>query len=198
MEPAPSAGSVRGANIQMSVREIRLLDDPVLRQKAKRVRIIDGSIEKLIDDMLETLRDVAGVGLAATQVGVPLRVCVIRLPDSEDDIVLINPQMVRKTGERVIVEGCLSIPGYVADVTRAESVRVKGRDRHGKEIRVKGDELLAQALEHELDHLNGVLYIDHLESLDELRKVEPPSEEDAASADAEEGDEAEVAEEAGD
>ena len=177
----------------MSVREIRLLDDPVLRQKAKRVRIIDGSVQKLIDDMLETLRDAAGVGLAATQVGVPLRVCVIRLPgETEEDIVLINPQMVRKTGERVIVEGCLSIPGYVADVTRAESVRVKGRDRHGKEIRVKGEELLAQALEHELDHLNGVLYIDHLESLDELRKVEPPKEEGEA-ADGEEGDEVEEA-----
>lgn len=166
----------------MAVREIRLLNDPVLRQKAKRVRIIDGSVQKLIDDMLETLRDAAGVGLAATQVGVPLRVCVIRLPDSEEDIVLINPQMVRKTGERVIPEGCLSIPGYVADITRAESVRVKGKDRHGKEIRVKGEALLAQALEHELDHLNGVLYIDHLDSLDELRKLEPPEEPDAESA----------------
>lgn len=165
----------------MAVRQIRLLDDPVLRQKAKRVRIIDGSVQKLIDDMLETLRDAAGVGLAATQVGVPLRVCVIRLPDSEEDIVLINPQMVRKTGERVIPEGCLSIPGYVADITRAESVRVKGKDRHGKEIRVKGEELLAQALEHELDHLNGVLYIDHLDSLDELRKLEPPKEEDEST-----------------
>ncbi len=182
----------------MSVREIRLLNDPVLRQKAKRVQIIDSSIQKLIDDMLETMHEVSGVGLAASQVGVPLRVCVIRLPgETEEDIVLINPQMVRKTGERVIAEGCLSIPGYVADIARAETVRVKGKDRHGKEIRVKGEELLAQALEHELDHLNGVLYIDHLESLDELRKVEPPSEEDEDGED-ESGDEAEVAEEAGD
>ncbi len=170
----------------MAVREIRLLDDPVLRQKAKRVRIIDGSVEKLIDDMLETLRDAAGVGLAATQVGVPLRVCVIRLPDSEENIVLINPQIVRRNGERVIPEGCLSIPGYVADITRAESVQVKGKNRHGKEIRVKGEELLAQALEHELDHLNGVLYIDHLESLDELRELEPPNEKAASAAEEEE------------
>ncbi len=177
----------------MSVREIRLFDDPILRRKAKRVQIIDSSIHKLIDDMLETLRDAAGVGLAANQVGVPLRVCVIRLPETEEEIVLINPQMVRKAGERVIPEGCLSIPGYVADIARAETVRVKGKDRHGKEIRVKGEELLAQALEHELDHLNGVLYIDHLESLDELRKVEPPSEEDeeVEGEDAETGDEGE-------
>jgi len=164
----------------MSIREIRMLGDPVLRQKAKRVRTIDSSTQKLIDDMLETMRDAPGVGLAANQVGVPLRVCVIRLPgEDSEDIVLINPQVVRKTGKRVVPEGCLSIPGYIADVTRAESVRVKGKDRHGKEIRIKTDGLLAQALEHELDHLNGVLYIDHLGSLDELRKVEPMREDSA-------------------
>ena len=173
----------------MAIREIRLFDDPVLRQKAKRIQIIDGSIGKLIDDMLETMYDASGVGLAANQVGVPLRVCVIRLPETEEEIVLINPQIVRKTGERVIPEACLSIPGYVADVCRAETIRVKGKDRHGKDIRIKGEELLAQALEHEMDHLNGTLYIDHLESLDELRKVQPPSkegeeeEEEAAEAD---------------
>ena len=156
----------------MTVIPIRVAPDPILRQKAKRVRTIDGSIHRLIDDMLETMHTASGVGLAAPQVGVPLRVIVIGIPE-EEAIVLINPEIVRKTGERIINEGCLSIPGYVGEVKRAESVRVKGRDPKGKDIRLKAERLLAQALEHEIDHLNGVLYIDYLESLDKLRKIEP-------------------------
>ncbi len=97
---------------------------------------------------------------------------VIGIPEQED-IALINPQIVRRRGERLVNEGCLSVPGYVGQVKRAVSVRVKGRDQNGKEIRIRADELLAQALEHEIDHLNGVLYIDYLESMDKLRKVEP-------------------------
>mgnify|MGYP000557147286 CR=1 FL=1 len=151
---------------------IRVLPDPILRQKAKQVRAIDGSIKKLAADMLETMHAASGVGLAAPQVGVLLRVIVIGIPEQEE-IVLINPQLVRKAGERVVIEGCLSIPGYVGEIKRAESVTVKGRDLRGKEIRIKASELLAQALEHEIDHLNGVLYIDHLESSDKLRKIEP-------------------------
>jgi peptide deformylase len=156
----------------MTVIPIRLLPDPILRQKAKRVRNIDGSVRKLITDMVETMHAAPGVGLAAPQVGVPLRVIVIGIP-GDDDIAIINPQIIRRTGERLVNEGCLSIPGYVGEIKRAESVRVKGRDQNGKEIRIKADELLAQALEHEIDHLNGVLYIDHLESQDKLRKMEP-------------------------
>ena len=156
----------------MAVITIRVLPDPVLRQKAKRVRTIDGSIRKLIADMVETMHAAPGVGLAAPQVGVPLRVIVLGMPE-EEDIAIINPQIVRRTGERLVNEGCLSVPGYVGEIKRAESVRAKGRDQNGKEIRIKADELLAQALEHEIDHLNGVLYIDHLESLDKLRKIEP-------------------------
>ena len=156
----------------MAVITIRVLPDPILRQKAKRVRTIDGSIRKLIADMVETMHAAPGVGLAAPQVGVPLRVIVIGMPE-EEDIAIINPQIVRRTGERQVNEGCLSIPGYVGQIKRAESVRAKGRDQNGKEIRIKADELLAQALEHEIDHLNGVLYIDHLESQDKLRKIEP-------------------------
>jgi peptide deformylase len=101
-------------------------------------------------------------------------VIVIGLPE-EEDIVLINPEIMRRKGERVVTEGCLSIPGYFGVLKRAESIRVKARDVDGKEIKIKADELLAQALEHEVDHLNGVLYIDHLESPDELYKVEPES-----------------------
>ena len=156
----------------MAIIHIRELPDPILRQKAKRVRNIDGSIRRLITDMIETMHAAPGVGLAAPQVGVPLRVIVIGMPE-DDDIAIINPQIIRRNGERLVNEGCLSIPGYVGEIKRAESVRVKGRDQNGKEIRIKADELLAQALEHEIDHLNGVLYIDHLENQDKLRKIEP-------------------------
>jgi len=156
----------------MTIIPIRIAPDPVLKQKAKRVRNIDGSIKKLIGNMLETMHEASGVGLAAPQIGVPLRVIVIGMP-GEEDIALINPQIVRRTGERLVNEGCLSIPGYIGEIKRAESVRVKGRDQNGKEIRIKADELLSQALEHEIDHVNGVLYIDHLESQDKLRKIEP-------------------------
>lgn len=156
----------------MAILPIRVLPDPVLRQKSKRVSSIDNSIRKLIRDMIETMHEAPGVGLAAPQVGVPLRVIVIGIPE-EEDIVLINPQVVRKRGERLINEGCLSVPGYVGEIKRAISVTVKGLNRSGKEIRIKGDELLAQALEHEIDHLNGVLYIDRMESQDKLREIEP-------------------------
>jgi len=159
----------------MAVLPLRFAPDPVLRQKAKRVRGIDGSIEKLIDNMLETMPAVSGVGLAAPQVGVSLRVAVIGIP-GEEPIVLINPQIVKRSGQRTVVEGCLSIPGYSGEIKRSVSVTVKGRDRHWREFRLKAIEILAQALEHEIDHLNGVLYIDHLESPDKLYPVEPEEE----------------------
>jgi peptide deformylase len=156
----------------MAILPIRTLPDPVLRQKAKRVRTIDGSIKKLIADMRETLHANPGrVGLAAPQVGVSLRVIVIGIPD-EDDVILINPEVVRRKGERLVNEACLSLPGYMGQINRAESVTAKGRDPSGKEIRIKAEGLLAQALEHEIDHLNGLIYIDHLKSMDELRKIE--------------------------
>ena len=156
----------------MAVLPIRTLPDPVLRQKAKRVRTIDGSIQKLIADMLETLHaDPGRVGLAAPQIGVSLRVIVVGIPD-EEDIILVNPEIVRRKGERLVSEGCLSVPGYVGQIGRAETVTAKGRDAGGKEIRIKAEGLLAQALEHEIDHLNGKLYIDHLGSIDDLHKIE--------------------------
>ncbi len=156
----------------MAIRPIRIVPDPVLRQKAKRVRNIDDYVHTLITDMIETMHEASGVGLAAPQVGVPLRVIVIGLPEQED-FALINPEVVRRKGERVVTEGCLSIPGYIGQLKRAETVTVKGRDTEGKEVRLKADELLAQALEHEIDHVNGVLYVDRLESEDDLRKIEP-------------------------
>ena len=157
----------------MAVLSIHTLPDPVLRQKARRVKNIDSSIKKLIADMLETMHaDPGRVGLAAPQVGVSRRVIVIGIPEQED-IVLINPEIVKRKGNRLLDEGCLSVPGYFGEVTRAESVTAKGSNQNGKEIRIKASDLLAQALEHEIDHLNGVLYIDYLETMDKLRKIEP-------------------------
>ena len=154
----------------MAVLEIRTLPDPVLRRKAKRVTTIDGSIQKLIDDMIDTLRAVHGAGLAAPQIGVSLRIAVIGIPEKEV-ITLINPEIVRREGVRVVEEGCLSYPGYYGEIKRSKVVKVKAQNRQGKQFRLKGEELLAQALEHETDHLNGILYIDHVESPDKLWKA---------------------------
>ena len=156
----------------MAILPIRTIPNPILKQKSKRVRIINKSIQRLIGNMLETMHAASGVGLAAPQIGNLLRVIVIGIPE-EEDIALINPKIVRRTGERLVNEGCLSIQGYIGQVERSVSVTVKGRDQNGKEIRIKANDLLAQALEHEIDHINGVLYIDHLESMDKLRKIEP-------------------------
>ncbi len=159
----------------MAIRTIRHLPDPVLRQKAKRVSAIDSSVQRLIDDMVETMQLANGVGLAAPQVGVSLRVVVVRIPD-EEPIAIINPKMVKRAGEREVTEGCLSIPGYAGEIKRSISVTVKGQNRQGKAIRLKATDLMAEALEHELDHLNGILYVDHIESQDKLHKIEPEAE----------------------
>lgn len=154
----------------MAVLKIRTLPDPVLRQKARKVTKIDGSIQKLIDDMIDTMRAVNGVGLAAPQIGVLLRIAVIEIPGQEL-ITLINPEIVKRQGERVVQEACLSVPGYQGETKRAVTVKVKAQDRQGKEFRLKGEELLAQALEHETDHLDGILYVDHIEGPDKLWKL---------------------------
>jgi peptide deformylase len=164
----------------MSVLPIRIAGDPVLRQKAKKLSRIDESTQRLIDDMIETMHAAPGVGLAAPQVGVSLRVVVIETPD-DGLLTLVNPEVVKKSGERRLLEGCLSVPGYQAEVTRSRQVTVKALDREGKELRIKAvDTLLAQALEHEIDHINGVLYIDYLTSADELLPVRPSIDEDGA------------------
>lgn len=164
----------------MAVLPIRTVPDPILRKKTRRISTIDKSVKKLVADMSETLHaEVGRVGLAAPQVGKSLRVTVICMPEEDaEDIVLINGEIVRRKGERVISEGCLSIPGYIGQVKRAESVTAKGMDLNGKAIRIKGEGLLAQALEHEIDHLDGVLYVDHLESPESLHKIVPEDIED--------------------
>lgn len=164
----------------MVVRQILTVEEPILRQRAKKVTQFDATLHRLLADMVETMREAPGIGLAANQVGVPLQVAVIELEDEVTE--LINPQIIRASGEVVDWEGCLSVPGFVAEITRHAKVTVKARDRHGKEFRVKGEELFARALQHEIDHLNGVLYIDYLESLEELVRVsERPSEVGEAS-----------------
>jgi len=159
----------------MVSRPIVTAEEPMLRERARKVTHFDASLHRLLEEMVEIMRDAPGIGLAANQIGVPLQVAVIELEETVTE--LINPQVVRASGEVVDWEGCLSIPGFVAEVKRSAKVTVKARDRHGKEFRVKGEELFARALQHEIDHLNGVLYIDYLESLEELVRVsEHPSE----------------------
>ena len=166
----------------MGILPIRIAGDPVLREKARRVKNIDAGILRLIDDMIDTMHAAPGVGLAAPQVGVSLRVVVIETPD-DGLLTLINPEIVKSSGERRLMEGCLSVPGYQAEVPRSAQVTVKALDRDGKEVRLKAvDSLLAQALEHEIDHINGILYIDHLTSADELIPVRPSVDDSAPEA----------------
>lgn len=158
----------------MAVIPIRYLPDPVLREKAKKVPQIDKSIHKLIEDMIDSMYAANGVGLAAPQIGVSLRVIVLGMPE-EEPFALVNPEIVKRSGERELDEGCLSVPGYRGRVKRSMTVVAKGIDpKTGKERRIKEtDTLLAQALEHEIDHINGILYVDHLESEDDLEELEP-------------------------
>ena len=153
----------------MAIIPIRRAGDPVLREKARRVRTIDSSIHKLIEDMWETMYDAPGVGLAAPQIGVSLRVVVIDVNDDKP-IALINPEIVKRSGERQVDEGCLSVPGFRGEIIRSAKVVAQGLDpATGKLIRVRSEnDLLAEALEHEIDHVNGILYVDYLSSADAL------------------------------
>lgn len=164
----------------MAIREILTSEHPALRQKAKKVKKIDASLQKLIDDMIETMEDAPGQGLAAPQIGIPLRVIVIdakpgELEDEEQEVAvqlqLVNPEIVEKSGEQFGEEGCLSIPGYVGNVRRALYVTVKGMNRKGKEVKIKASHNLARALLHEIDHLDGILYTDLLEKPEDLFRL---------------------------
>jgi peptide deformylase len=155
----------------VAVHPIRFLGDPVLREKARRVTQFDDDLQRLIDDMFESMYAARGVGLAAPQIGVPLRVVVIHAPE-HPPFVLINPEIIRRSGSRRVEEGCLSVPGYRGEITRSVSVTAKGLDRDGKEVRIKAaNSVLAQALEHETDHINGTLYVDHLERPEDLHQI---------------------------
>lgn len=176
----------------MTVREIIYPDNPILRRKANRVKTFDGKLQTLIDDMVETMTGALGVGLAAPQVAVSQRVIVVRLPDDEvwveeygDEAgrlyVVVNPELARVSNDTVDgVEACLSIPGYFGTVERHVAVTVKGQDRHGKKVRIKARDWLARVFQHEIDHLDGILFIDR--TADVWREGERESDEADAEA----------------
>jgi len=145
-------------------------DNPVLRRRAPRVGRVDDSIRRLMDDMMETMIAAPGVGLAAPQVDVSLRVITLRVDNQLFH--LANPELVKWEGEQTGYEGCLSIPGMVGEVTRHEKVVCKAFNRHGKQVRIKGGGLLARAIQHEIDHLDGILFTDRLTDPSTLRRVE--------------------------
>src|ERR1700674_4623022 len=155
----------------VAVRPILNFEQPVLREKAKKVARVDTSIQKLLDDLAETMLDAPGAGLAANQIGVPLRVCVVK-GDENQIWGLVNPVIVKSAGSQVGYEGCLSKPGWVGEVERYEAVVVKGLNRHGKQVRIKSTGFTARAFQYELDHLDGVLFTDRLTRLDTLQRVE--------------------------
>jgi peptide deformylase len=161
--------------------DIVLEGDPRLRQKAVRIRQVDASIRKLADDMYETIPVAEGVAVAAPQVGVTRRLIVIRYVETDEDdedaegeeitYRLANPEIVRGNGNQVGLEGCLSIPGWVGEVPRFESVTVKGTDMENKAVRVKASGYLARIFQHEIDHLDGVLFTDRVEDKETLKFV---------------------------
>lgn len=153
----------------MTIKPLIILPDPLLRQVSKPIERVDADFQRLADDMLETMYDAPGIGLAAIQIGVPRRMLVIdvsREGEEKQPLVFVNPEIVASSDERsVYEEGCLSIPDYYAEVERPATVTVNYLDRDGKEQTVQADGLLATCLQHEIDHLNGVLFIDHISRL---------------------------------
>ena len=141
--------------------EILLVPHPLLRQKSKALKRITKEDIDLSKKMIKIMKKAPGVGLAANQIGILKRVIAIQLPE-EDPRIYINPEIVDKEGEREVTEACLSVPGYRGIITRSILVKAKAWDRQWKDVRIKAEGLLAQALEHEIDHLNGILYMDHL------------------------------------
>lgn len=146
----------------MAIRNVRLENDEILRKKSRTVEVIDDKIKELVDDMIETMHAHDGVGLAAPQVGILKRVVVIDLYDDKGPIALINPIILKTKGEHEVDEGCLSFPNQFAKVIRPEEVTAEYTDRTGKRIKIKAKDLLAQAICHELDHLEGQVFIDKI------------------------------------
>ncbi len=166
----------------MTIRQIVSLPDPALRRKAHRVMEFDKSLKVLVDDMVETMRAAPGVGLAATQIAVPLRLIVVEYGVEEDDdapkklYIMANPEIIQASTEKEIgIEACLSVPGLVGEVERPSLIVVKGLNRRGKPMRLKAEGWLARIFQHEIDHLDGVLFVDR------ASKVWKPSESEAAT-----------------
>ena len=171
----------------MAVLNVVTSENPSLREKSKRVSSFGAALNNLVANMFDTLHAANGLGLAAPQVGVPQRVFIVELPEELDEegqvelpserYVLVNPEIVRRRGEQEMVEGCLSVPGYRGMVKRNTYVVIKGQDIEGRNVRYRAEGLLAQAFQHELDHLDGILYIDRIESADKLWRITPGMEE---------------------
>lgn len=178
----------------MSVRQIVFSNDPMLHESSRRVRRIDEDVQEIIEDMLETMRAANGIGLAAVQVGVPDRIIVVEVPvmseegeteePPETDLyVLINPEITEASDDlEEGIEGCLSIPGWVGEVERHRAVTVEGVDREGDSVCIRAEGLLARVLQHEIDHCQGVLFIDHIEDPEKIWAVEEGQEEAAEAA----------------
>ncbi len=171
----------------MSDLEILTVDDPqqlqVLRSKSRKVQKVTPKLVALAERMLETMRNANGVGLAAPQVGVLQRLFVVELPEDEENnqppetYVVFNPEIVKGRGEQIGYEGCLSIPGYIGEVARHEQISVKGLDEKGRPLRLKVEGYLARIFQHEIDHLDGILYTDRLTEPDTFQPVEVGQEE---------------------
>jgi peptide deformylase len=174
----------------LAVLTIRLAPDPILFRKARKIAKITPQHKKLAHDMVETMTEHHGVGLAANQVGVLERICVVRTPEMEEAMILVNPEIVKREGEREVEEGCLSVPGWRGMVLRSERVWVRWLDINDSKSRKEtAEELLAQALEHEIDHLNGIMYMDHLVAHTKLYPVREAGEDDEFGAEYELDDE---------
>lgn len=146
----------------MAIRTIRLEGDEILKKKSRQVEEIDDRIKELLDDMIETMHKYNGVGLAAVQVGVLKRVIVIDLYDDKGPIKLVNPVITKQKGEQEVEEGCLSFPNKYAKMIRPKEVTVEALDENGKKVKIQAKDLLAQALCHEVDHLNGIVFVDNM------------------------------------
>lgn len=146
----------------MAIREVRLNGDEILRKRAREVEVVDDRIKELLQDMLETMHKYNGVGLAGPQVGILKRVIVIDLYDGDEPLLLVNPKIVKEKGKQTVEEGCLSFPNEFAKVVRPKEVVVEALNEEGKKVKIVAKDLLAQALAHEIDHLNGVLFVDNM------------------------------------
>jgi peptide deformylase len=156
----------------MAIREVRTSEDEILRKISRKVENVDEKIRELLDDMLETMHKYNGVGLAGPQVGVLKRVVVIDLYDGKPALKLVNPEIVKEKGEQEVEEGCLSFPNEYAKVIRPKEITINALDENGKKIKIVGKDLLAQAISHEIDHLDGVLFVDKMLP-DTLEYIEP-------------------------
>jgi peptide deformylase len=182
--------AIRFGELMMAVRSILTAENPLLRRKSKKITHFGDGLRGLVKDMFDSLHAARGLGLAAPQIGVLQRVFIVELSAETDEegheiapaasYVLVNPEIIRRDGEEEMDEGCLSVPGYRGKVKRATRVTIRGQDANGKTVRYRGEDMLAQAFQHELDHLDGVLYLDRLESPDKLRRLEPGEAAEAA------------------